>query len=258
MKNTRFIVGVTAFAAAFNCANAALVMNTTSVALDFNNLNTNYGGSYNSTGGSSLFPTSSTTTTIYSGAGGVEFESNYNDNTPGGVYSNNSTYSNSNSMRALQDGSSSDYAIGMKNSADQTMTLTLQNNTGMTISSWNVAYAIEQYSRGGSATVMSFSYSLNGTSFITTNLSGAADVSANNSVPLDVNFSAVSSTSRMGIVAEPIANGDLIYFRWTYDHQSGTSAYIGLDDITVTAVPEPASALLGTLSFITLLCRRRR
>lgn len=256
----RFSIIATLFSILVPCVQAALLISNSPVTLNFNNLNTNFGGAYNSTGGTSTFPTivlGTTPIVVYSGSGGTEFTVSNNDFNPGGVYSNTGTYSNLNSFRALQDGSSSDLAIGVKNSSTIDFILIMKNNTGSAVGTWNVDYFVEQYSKGASATTVGFSYSLNGTTYITTNLSGGGSVVANNTSPVDSNVGTVISTSRSAVVTENIAHNADIYFRWRYAHVSGTSAHIGLDNITVTAIPEPGAALLGGLGFIALLRRRR-
>jgi hypothetical protein len=262
MKRKSIILAAMAFSAlGAVTSQGALLIGTSPITIDFNNLNTNFGGAYNSTGGSSVFPINTTVAsapvTIYSGTGGVEFTVGSTDFLPGGVYSNTGTYSNSNSFRALQNGSLSDLALGVKDSATRTFTLWLKNNTGATVPTWNVAYDVEQYSKGSSATTFSFSYSTNGTTFVTTGLSGAATVTANTSAPVDVNLASVISTSRTGVITQSIANTSDIYLRWTYTHIGGTSPHMGIDNIVITAVPEPSTALLGGLGLLALLRRRR-
>lgn len=256
--NTLIIASI--FGASTALVDAALLISTSPVTLNFNNLNTNFGGAYNSTGGSSTFPTivlGTAPIVVYSGAGGTEFTVSNNDFNPGGIYSNTGSYSNSNSFRALQDGSSADLAIGVKNSTGIEFVLIMRNNTSSTVGTWNVDYFVEQYSKGASASTMSFSYSLNGTTYITTNLTGGANVVANNTTPVDTNLATVISSSRSAVINESVAANSDIYFRWRYAHVSGTSVHMGLDNITVTAIPEPGSALLGGLGLLGLLRRRR-
>jgi hypothetical protein len=261
MKKTLTIIGIAA--ASLAGANAQILYSTWNgtVTLNFNNLNTNFGGAYDSTGGSSTFPTTDpASTTIYSGSTNPALVTSFNDYGPGGVYSNTGTYSNSNSMRALRDGSSSDLALGLKDSNNRSITLRLKNTTGAALNSWSIGYNVEQYSKGSSATTMGLSYSLNGTSFITTNMSGGAIVTANNTAPVDVNLASVLSTARTATVSQSIANNAEIYFRWTYAHVSGTSVHMGIDDIVVSAVPEPTTwALIGLGSaFMIWNLRRKR
>lgn len=241
-----------------------LVSDENPFTLNFNNLNSNFGGAFNATGGSSLFPTASdptgtSTTTIYSGSVTPGFTVNTDDFNPGGLYSNTDTYSNSNSVRALRDGTTSDYAIGAKDSTDRSFILTLTNNSGAPITSFALAYAIEQYSTGASATTFRLSYSVDGTNFITTNMVGGADVVGATTVTADGNLASVLSTSRTATINETIANGADLQVRWFYDHISGTSAHVGIDDITVTAtVPEPAGIAVAAIAGLGLLSRRNR
>ena len=240
-------------------AKAQILIGDAPLTLNFNNLNTDYGGAFDATGGSNLFPlTASASTTIYAGATNPALTTSYNDFSPGGVYSNTGTYSNSNSMRALRDGASNDYALGLKVSADHSFVLRMQNNGTDGISVWTIDYSVEQYSLGGSATDVLFSYSLNGSSFITTNLTGASAVTALTGT--DSNLASVSSTARTGVVSELIPVGGEIYFRWTFDYKSVSASHIGIDDVTVTptAVPEPSMALLSLAAGCVLTKRRRK
>jgi len=264
MKIKSFIFAASGFSLfSPHLVEAALVVGTSPVTLNFNNLNTNFGGSYSATGGTTTFPVNTTTGTapiaIYSGANGVEFFVSTNDFNPGGVYSNTGTYSNSNSIRALQTASTTDFAIGVKDSANRSFVMPVRNGTGVTIPTWKVDYFVEQYSKGASATIISFSYSLDsGVTYITTGLTGGANVVANTTAPIDVNLSSVISTSRTATITASVVNGSEIWFRWLYDHQTGTSMHMGLDDITVAAIPEPnAAALLGVLGMFGILRRRR-
>jgi len=260
MKKILTIIGLAAVTLAGAQAQLVYGTNNSILTMNFNNLNTDFGGAYNASGGSTTFPTSGTPTTIYSGASNPALVTSYNDFTPGGVYSNTGLYSNANSMRALQDGSSSDFALGLKDSANRTITLRLQNTTGGILNAWTIGYNVEQYSKGGSATIISFNYSLNGSTFVTTNLSGGANVVANNTAPIDVNLASVISTARTATISESIANNAEIYVRWTFDHQTGTSAHLGIDDVTINAVPEPTTSLLIGLgsAFMLWNLRRRR
>jgi|GEM_PF-4283056 len=262
MKKTLTIIGL-AVATLAGAQAQILVSHGSPITVNFNNLNTNFGGNYNSTGGSAPFTTNSTVTTpytVYSGSTnpalvvsvGTDFD-------PGGVYSNTGTYVASNSWRALQDGTSSDLSLGYKNSGTGRFVLRLQNNTGAALDSWSISYNVEQYSRGGSASTFTFDYGLvspTGT-FITTGLTGGAAVTA--STGSDGNLASVSSTARVASISTSIAAGSEIFLRWSYNHVSGTSPHMGIDDIVVSAVPEPSTwALIGLGSAFMLWNLRRK
>ncbi len=260
----KLILTIAVSLATFVCSTQAQVVYGThgaTVTLNFNNLNTDFGGAFNASGGSSPFPTADPGTapiTIYSGSTNPALVVNNDDFVPGGVYSNTGSYSTATGFRALQDGSSSDFALGVKDSATRTFILRLQNTTGSALSTWSVAYNVEQYSIADSPSTIALSYSLNGTTFVTTNLSGAAAATATtNGADPDANLASVLSTARSGVISESIANNGEIWLRWSYAHDSGSSVHLGIDDVAVTAVPEP-SAMLGLLAGVGWLGLSRR
>jgi len=267
MTTSRFIrplglvaVGLVANAVAPRLHAQITITNSSPIVLNFDNLNTDFGGAYNAVGGSSPFPTTAQTapTTIYSGVANPALIASGNDFAPGGVYSNTGTYSNSNSFRALSDSDSADLALGVKDSNDRSFTLRLQNNTGAPIDAFDLSYAVEQYSIADSPTIFSLSYSLNGTTFVTTNLVGGGSVAAaTNGAAADANLTTVLRTAVSGTINESVADTSELFIRFTYDHQTGTSVHLGLDDLSVAAVPEP-SAAIALLSGVGILVGLRR
>jgi hypothetical protein len=239
-----------------------LVNHSSPITLNFNNLNTNFGGAYNSTGGSSTFTSGTTVTTpytIYSGSTNPALViTAFNDFDPGGVYSNTGSYNSANSWRALQDASSLDFSLGMKNSGTGRFVLRLQNNSSQALDNWSISYNVEQYSTGASASTITFDYGLTSPTgtFVTTNLTGGSAVTATTGA--DGNLATVSSTARSATIATSIAAGGEIYLRWSYNHVSGTSPHLGVDDIVVTAIPEPSTWLLIGLGSAFLLWKTRR
>ena len=264
MKKLLAIIGLAA--ASLSGANAQILMSFgTPITVNFNNLNTNFGSTYNSSGGSSTFPTAQTVTnpfTIYSGSTNPALVvTAFNDFDPGGVYSNTGSYSDANSWRALQNGSSNDYSLGLKNSGTARFVLRLQNNTLSALDTWSISYDVEQYSQGASATTFTFDYGLSPTgTWITTGLIGGAAVTATTgAVGSGVNLGTVLSTNRTATISSSIAAGAEIFLRWNYNHGSGTSPHMGIDNIVVSAVPEPTTwALIGIGSAFALWRTRRR
>ncbi|MFA7344138.1 MAG: PEP-CTERM sorting domain-containing protein [Terrimicrobiaceae bacterium] len=264
MKKILAIIGLAAVTLAGGQAQI-LVNYNSATTLDFNNLNTNFGGTYNATGGSSPFTSGTATVTtpyaIYSGSTNPALViTAFNDFDPGGVYSNTSTYDSATSWRALQDANTTDLSLGMKNSGTGRFVLRLKNSTAQALDSWSISYNVEQYSQGASPSTITFDYGLSSPTgtFITTGLTGGSAVTATTGTA--GNLATVLSTSRTATIATSIAADGEIYLRWTYNHVSGTSPHLGVDDIVFTAVPEPKTWLLIGIgsAFMLWNLRRRR
>ncbi len=183
------------------------------------------------------------------------------DFSTGGFYSLNLSYSNTNSTRALRADNltATDLAFGGKLGVTATLTGQFSNNTGADITGWNVAYAIERYTDGISATptTVSFSYSANGTTY--TPLGTDYSIGAGTA---NAQLASISSTAYGLNVPLMVADGASIYFRWTFVDPSSNGRHVAIDDLVVTptAIPEPAaaSALAGAALLGLALARRRR
>lgn len=165
----------------------------------------------------------------------------------GGIYS----HGTSDRQLLIQPGSS-DWAPG-------TMTLRIANNTGSSISDWLISYDLFVRNDQARSSSFNFSYSTDGTIFVTTGLtdplftytSVEAAVS-NDSLNLIGTPSATITTS--------VANGGNLFFRWSGADVGGSGSRdeFALDNISITAIiPEPSAALLGGLGFLALFRRRR-
>lgn len=166
----------------------------------------------------------------------------------GGFYSRTGTYSVNNSTRALRDDStSSDLAFGGKLGGEATLTARFTNNTGSTIGSWNVAYAIEQYSAGvgTTASTVTFAYSLDGIDYIT---GGSAYSIDSAGVSANANLGATASTAYSQSVDAEVATGDSIYFRWTFSDPATDGRHLGIDDLAVSFAPIPEPSAFGLLA----------
>jgi hypothetical protein len=166
--------------------------------------------------------------------------------TAGGFYSFGST----DRQLMIQPGGS-DWAPG-------TLTLRVQNTTGSTVSYWNFAYDLFVRNDNPRANSFNFSYSTDDISYVTTGLTSplftytspeAADAS-----PAWNKIGTPSNT-----ISAIVPVNSYIYLRWSGADVSGSGSRdeFGLDNISVTAVPEPAAALLGSLGLLALLRRRR-
>ncbi len=59
----------------------------------------------------------------------------------------------------------------------------------------------------------------------------------------------------------PLADGETAYFRWQFSNTSGDAGTdrsgLGINNLSITPVPEPSTALLGALATIAMFLRRR-
>jgi hypothetical protein len=188
-----------------------------------------------------------------------------NDYDPGGLYSNTGAYSNNNSTHALVDGLTGDRAFGERGptSGSRFLNWTLTNGSGADISKFLVAWDVEQYSAAGRATTVNFNYRIGSSGpFITTGIVGTTLTTATTAATA-ANLATVLVTNRAIELelASALQQGQTITFGWSFNNGLGTgsNAHIGVDNLSVTAVPEPSSlALLGLIGAGGFAVRRIR
>ncbi|XZF16003.1 T9SS type A sorting domain-containing protein [Chitinophagaceae bacterium MMS25-I14] len=136
--------------------------------------------------------------------------------------------------------SSTDYAIGFLNSSSygspQSITATLQNNTGATITGFVITFNYEKYRTGSRAWDWTFFGSTNGSAFTSVpagNQSYAADAANTTTY-----FPPQSVSMSVTISGLSIAQGSPYYLRWTLTGNGGSSngQALGIDDVSITAV----------------------
>jgi hypothetical protein len=188
------------------------------------------------------------------------------DYTPGGFYNRASAYSNTNSTYGLRnDSSSSDISFGSKMGASEgpfTLTMAGQNTTGSVLSGFTVLWDVEQYSAAFRATTVNFSYRVGAGSFVTTGITGTTLTTASLGATDGANLASIAVTGRsITISGLSVADLTTVDFRWTWTTGagSGNNAHIGIDNVSVTAVPEPTTwTLIGIGSAFMLWNVRRR
>lgn len=153
---------------------------------------------------------------------------------------------------------SGDIALGIQpTDSDWTpgaFTLRMQNNTGVTLTSLSVSYSIYLYNDEGRSSSFNFSHSFDNVNytqisaldFESPEMAGSSPVWAETS--LDTTIAGLS-----------IGEGATHYFRWSGDDFSGSGGrdQFGLDNISITAVPEPAYFGLICGSIMLFVIRRR-
>jgi hypothetical protein len=120
--------------------------------------------------------------------------------------------------------------------------LTIANNTGSALSSFNISYDIDRFTAVSKANELpgyQLFYSTDGSSW--TNVSALNPTLAN--VP---NTVGVTNISGVVSLSNAVANGSHLELRWVDDDASQTSPdqMIGLNNVSITPVPLPSSLAL--------------
>ena len=117
------------------------------------------------------------------------------------------------------------------------LTLKLQNNTGQMLTALDVSYSIYLYNNAGRASSFDFSHSADN---VTYTQIGALDFQSPETASNSLAWEETSlGTTLTGL---SIADSEHYYLRWSGDDFSGGGLRdeFGLDNISITAVPEPA------------------
>jgi len=131
------------------------------------------------------------------------------------------------------------------------------NSTGSLITGLNLAFDYERFRINTAAASVAFFTSINGSTWTarTAGDSGAFSTGTN-----AYNFAAGTVVNRsFSVTGLSIANASTFYLRWAFDTTGANSQGIGLDNVSVTAVPEPSTwALIGLGSAFAIWNIRRR
>jgi hypothetical protein len=156
--------------------------------------------------------------------------------------------------------SATDRAFGMIETSSTVtglgLVVALNNNTGSSINRFTLGYTLEEWRDGNSGSDrqngFALRYSTDGTTFTSAIRTDGAPVN-NNQGKLDGNAIAnkVVVSGFDYIPASPIAPGATVYFEWQFMTVAGSTGNrdgIGLDDVTITAVPEPSTWIAGVFA----------
>lgn len=132
-----------------------------------------------------------------------------------------------------------------------------QNNTGSTITSLTINYDIERYRINTAAASVSMFYSLNGTSWTAISNSTSTFSTGSSSYTFS---SPTTDNKSISLTGLGINTSSSIYLRWNFDTTGSNSQGLGLDNVSVTAIPEPSTyaAIAGVLALGGVMWHRRR
>ena len=139
-----------------------------------------------------------------------------------------------------------------------TIILRVLNDTGATVSSWDVSYDIFAYNDTNASTSIDFSYAVGTTTPGTFN---PLSLDFDSPFVQDVVAAWGGPTNKSTSIAASVADGTHLFLKWTFNSTGGTSVVhdeVALDNISVTAVsavPEPSAALFGLVVILTTAVR---
>ncbi|MGL2965194.1 T9SS sorting signal type C domain-containing protein [Flavobacterium sp. XGLA_31] len=183
-----------------------------------------------------------------------------------GWYANRTTYradagtSTTGALYSYGTGTNSDRALGMLTSGTAPTTTYMGgrylNNTGVSVSSFDITYRGEQWRQNTTTQSLVFEYQVGATALTggTWTAVSALDFAAINigtAGALDGN--AVGNYAvKTATITVTVANGQEIWFRWT---KTGTTSHgLAIDDVSVTANSPCAASVAGAISLFSSTC----
>ncbi len=144
-----------------------------------------------------------------------------------------------------------------------TVWLRIQNTTGQTVTSWDFSYTGYYINVGSYATPVVFAFSTDGGSTFSSNISALGFTTpGTNTVtaPTAADWTIISGLS--ATLNASVANNDYLIVRWGLGQDIGVNLAPGnrvaMDNISVSAIPEPRTWALLAGSLTTLMIFRRR
>lgn len=137
--------------------------------------------------------------------------------------------------------------------ADKRLTLKVVNNTGVAVNQWQINVDTWFQDTGLNPATLNL---LVGTTFVA-DATGYTLLGSRAGTNSSAGFSAMSVVG--GVYSQTVAPGDALYVQLFYDQNGNGTAFV-IDNLSVTAVPEPAMAagLLALVSLLLVGLRRRR
>jgi hypothetical protein len=152
----------------------------------------------------------------------------------------------------------SDHALGVQPGGSDftpgTITLRVENNTGATINTWSLGFDLFVLNNEDRSNSLNWDYSTDDTVYTT--LSTYTSDQGESTSPTWSNVQNVSSSN----ISASVANGGFLFLRWSGDDVGGTGSRdeFAIDNISVTAIPEPSSCVMLGLGAMAFLLYRRK
>lgn len=126
----------------------------------------------------------------------------------------------------------------------------MQNNSGGNITSLDVSYVGQTWRVGAAVNRLTFEYFIGDAGTVDSEIAGWVPVSA-----LNYNSGTAFSESTLSANIENlnIANGQNFWFRWSDSASPGQDATLGIDNMSLTAVPETSFYSLAAVGFLGLV-----
>lgn len=137
--------------------------------------------------------------------------------------------------------------------ANTAVYIRIQNNTGATVDTWDIGAELFSRDTGGGFSTIQFSHAASNAtdpgSITFTDVAGPAITDTSGSI---VALPGISET-----ISVTVANGDFLVIGFADTAASASGSEVFLDNISVTAVPEPGGLVLAGLGGVFLATRRR-
>jgi hypothetical protein len=194
------------------------------------------------------------------------WHASFDGGTPENYHAADGTTANAWQLLSLGSQGSSDRALGSQ-SADlgvgqHRYAVEFVNWTGTSLNQVSITYAGEVWRAIGQegADGFTFEYNLNWSGWVRFSaLDFISPVTApGGSIALDGNLAANRTVVSSDLAGVTWGNGQSLFLRWTDNGVNGDlQAKIGIDDFSITAVPEPSVAFLGVAGLLVTMRRRR-
>jgi hypothetical protein len=142
--------------------------------------------------------------------------------------------------------SGSDRAVGFLTSggfsSPRSLLVEITNSIGSTITDLNVGFDYEKYRNNTTTSNLTFFYSSDGSTWTAAtggDQSNTADGASSYGTPIS------TSSKSVTLSGLSIADAGKFYLRWTFSNGAANSQAYGVDNLSITAVPEASAFLFG-------------